>query len=396
MIDGLAHQQWKGRDGARLLSARAMLERVRPRLGSCGVTRLANITGLDRVGVPVALATRPNGATLSTSAGKGLTLEQAFVSAAMEAMETTVAETLVPDRRGLSWKQMESSHHAVIDASRLTLRRFAGLNRDWPRDWLMGWDLLQECRCAVPFSMVSLTRPGAAKEPPVLPASSNGLASGATLLEAVLNAILEVMERDALGRYGILGPGVTRVDLSDADVLDVPVVSAAVGDKPLALGTLLERSGLRVMAVQIPSIAPSYVYAVVLVDPELAKVGVYHGTACALDSGSALRGALLEALQSRAVYIAGTRDDYSRETHHLLRRGHYGEMFQQSLDQLPVKTYVPRSKATESLHGDIELLSDGMRSQGVEQLIVLDLSRPALPGVHVAKVFAPGLAEVLA
>jgi hypothetical protein len=28
----------------------------------------------------------------------------------------------------------------------------------------------------------------------------------------------------------------------------------------------------------------------------------------------------LEALQSRAVYIAGTRDDHSRETHHLLRR----------------------------------------------------------------------------
>jgi ribosomal protein S12 methylthiotransferase accessory factor len=395
MIGEREHEQWKGAHGARLLSARAMLERVRPLLDCCGVTRLANITGLDRVGVPVALAIRPNGETLSTSAGKGLTLEQALVSAAMEAIETTVAETLVPDKRGLSWKQMESSQ-GVIDAARVSLRRFAGLNRDWQRDWLMGWDLLQECNCAVPFSMVSLTRPSAAMEPPIFPVSSNGLASGATLLEAGLSAVLEVIERDAMGRSGIFGSGVTRVDLSGADVLDVPVASAAVGEEPVALGELLERSGLRVFAVQIQSIPPTYVYAVVVVDGNLTNMGVYHGSACALDSGSALRGALLEALQSRAVYIAGTRDDYSSETHQLLRRSHYGRLFQRSLEQLSEQRYVPGSNSTESLHGDIELLGDGLRSRGLEQLIVLDLSRATLPGIHVAKVVAPGLAEVSA
>jgi ribosomal protein S12 methylthiotransferase accessory factor len=233
--------------------------------------------------------------------------------------------------------------------------------------------------------MVSLTRPNSALEPRIFSVSSNGLASGASLLEAAQRAIFELIERDAMGRHGLFGSGVTRVGLSHSDAFDLPVISAAAGEEPVSLGELLERSRLRIFALRIPSIAPTYVYSVVIVD---------HGSACALDSGSALRGALLEAIQSRAVYIAGTRDDYSSETHQLLRRSHYGELFQDSLERLPESKYVPGSNATESVHEDIELLMHGLRGNGLEQLILVDLSRATLPGVHVAKVLAPGLAEL--
>ena len=36
------------------------LARVRPQMARMGITRLGNITGLDRIGIPVAIAVRPN------------------------------------------------------------------------------------------------------------------------------------------------------------------------------------------------------------------------------------------------------------------------------------------------------------------------------------------------
>jgi ribosomal protein S12 methylthiotransferase accessory factor YcaO len=46
-----------------------------------GITRLGNITGLDRIGIPVAIAVRPNSRSVSVSQGKGLELPQALASA---------------------------------------------------------------------------------------------------------------------------------------------------------------------------------------------------------------------------------------------------------------------------------------------------------------------------
>ena len=45
-----------------------------------GITRLANVTGLDVIGIPVVMAVRPNARSLSVSQGKGLTLAAAKVS----------------------------------------------------------------------------------------------------------------------------------------------------------------------------------------------------------------------------------------------------------------------------------------------------------------------------
>jgi YcaO-like protein with predicted kinase domain len=53
-----------------------------------GITWLANVTGLDRIGLPVCVAVRPNWRALSTSQGKGETIEAAKASALMEAIES--------------------------------------------------------------------------------------------------------------------------------------------------------------------------------------------------------------------------------------------------------------------------------------------------------------------
>jgi len=70
------------------------LDLVRPYLRRAGVTRIADVTGLDKVGIPTTLAIRPNAPTMACSSGKGLSLDAAIVSGAMEAIELYAAENI--------------------------------------------------------------------------------------------------------------------------------------------------------------------------------------------------------------------------------------------------------------------------------------------------------------
>ena len=71
----------------RIVAPSETLVRCRPLASSMGITRLGNITGLDRIGIPVVGAARPNSRSVSVSQGKGLDLSQAMTSALMEPIE---------------------------------------------------------------------------------------------------------------------------------------------------------------------------------------------------------------------------------------------------------------------------------------------------------------------
>src|SRR5580698_339805 len=71
------------------------IDKARRVLDAVGVTRVADITGLDHIGIPVAAAYRPNARSVSVSQGKGVSLEAAQASAAMEAIEGYHAERVV-------------------------------------------------------------------------------------------------------------------------------------------------------------------------------------------------------------------------------------------------------------------------------------------------------------
>ncbi|HYC14151.1 MAG TPA: hypothetical protein VEC75_07870, partial [Stellaceae bacterium] len=46
--------------------------RLRPLLDAFGITRVANLTGLDRTGVPVVMVCRPNARSSAVFHGKGI------------------------------------------------------------------------------------------------------------------------------------------------------------------------------------------------------------------------------------------------------------------------------------------------------------------------------------
>src|SRR5438876_5307195 len=78
----------------RLVPPAQTLERVKPLMPVLGITRIANITGLDAIGIPVTMVCRPNARSLAVSQGKGLDLVAAKVSGLMESIEAYHAETI--------------------------------------------------------------------------------------------------------------------------------------------------------------------------------------------------------------------------------------------------------------------------------------------------------------
>jgi YcaO-like protein with predicted kinase domain len=83
----------------RLTDPSQTLQRVTPFMSAMGITRVGNITGLDRIGIPVAIAVRPNSRSLAVAQGKGTSLDAAKASALMEAIETYHAENIVHSLR---------------------------------------------------------------------------------------------------------------------------------------------------------------------------------------------------------------------------------------------------------------------------------------------------------
>src|SRR4051812_30446137 len=184
----------------RAASPAETLARVRELMARMGITRLGNITGLDRIGIPVAVAVRPNSRSVSVSQGKGLDREQAMASALMEACEGFHAEEIGPVRtaayRELA-RRAAVAYPVALPAS----------GRDFDAraiiDWSPGWDLLRAEACWVPAELVHTDY---TRDPDgFFLAGSNGLASGNHLVEAVIAAICGVVERDALALWQASG-----------------------------------------------------------------------------------------------------------------------------------------------------------------------------------------------
>jgi ribosomal protein S12 methylthiotransferase accessory factor len=76
----------------RLLAPEETVARAGRFMPVMGITRIANVTGLDRIGIPVVMVCRPNARSLAVAQGKGLDLALAKASGLMEAVEAYHAE----------------------------------------------------------------------------------------------------------------------------------------------------------------------------------------------------------------------------------------------------------------------------------------------------------------
>ena len=349
-----------------------------------GMTRLADITGLDCIGIPTILALRPNGKSLSVSAGKGVSVAAAKTSAAMEAIELNQAEYfLLPSVRA-SWREM-AERSCVIPAELLPLSRNSLFSLDWSYRWCMGWDIVAQREVATPQYIVNMDRAnGQIRELGAFQINSNGLASGNNFLEALTSSLLEVIERDAVT--------LTRLPWEQGRGAPPLVRNDSITD-PL-LRELLDRikaarADILLFDCRVDTQVP--VFVAVLRDLEDPNIGLYRGGGAHLDPVVAASRAITEAVQSRAVYIAGSRDDLFKQGHFRLR----------NLDPQLVIDNLTRnsstidwpfdgSEATDSFEGDVRVILGKLAKVGLSSVIVHDLTGPDCP-VTVLKTVIPGI-----
>jgi YcaO-like protein with predicted kinase domain len=360
------------------------LERIRPYLKTTRTTRLANITGLDRIGFPVVLSIRPKALSLAADAGKGFTLVAAKVSAAMESIERTAAEEVrLPELRA-TYAELETAG-AVIPFDAIPRVKHSPFHEHWPIDWIRGWDLLSQAEVAVPAAVVLMRGARRRLERALLQQGSNGLTAGNNFPEALAAGLLEVIERDAVtcNRLAarLVGRSIPKVRL---ETIEHPLV--------LELLALLQRAEIKPMIMDCSLDLGVPVYMADLYDRALTHHAISRGYGAHLDPEIAMLRALTEAAQSRLVYIAGTRDDLCKDELAALRRESSMADRVTSLSEVS-ETVDARdvvSQATDTFEGDIRFLLDRLRRTGHNQVIVFDLT-PEGCEVAVLRVIVPGL-----
>ena len=180
----------------RVVHPETTLALLAAKLRQLGITRVANVTGLDYLGIPVVVSVRPTAKGLSVQQGKGLTLAAAKVSAIMELVESFCAQAPLSNRMA-SLRDLDGAPHVYPEnAIRTTLPP------DEAIPWIAGRDLIGETEILVPEELV---KTDFSWPPPrghgFFLASSTGLAAGNTLSEACLHGLCEVIERDAFALW---------------------------------------------------------------------------------------------------------------------------------------------------------------------------------------------------
>jgi YcaO-like protein with predicted kinase domain len=367
------------RDGtARAASLAATWRRFAPAARTAGITRIAELTGLDTIGIPVFAAIRPMGRSLSTQQGKGLTPLAARVSALMESLETWSAEHIALPVVRASWRALGDR---AVDVRALPRPR-RRLDRDARWRWVEAWDLGADRAVLVPLDAVTLDT--TFRTPPVFDVSSNGLASGNALVEAVVHGLCEVLERDAEAAWRRSG-GDRRLVL---DSIPDPACRGLI-DRITA-------AGARAFVWDLgPAGGLCAIGAAILEDPGAPAwraLGVYQGFGAHWRPEIAIARALTEAAQTRLTYIAGARDDFFA---HDYERASDPEMVAALWQQWTSPCDEP--VAFDDLAAlDAATLGDALAQlvRGQRQVIAVDLTHPAL-GVPVVKVIVPGRATDL-
>lgn len=357
-------------------------ERIAPALPRAGITRVADVTRLDGIGIPTFQAVRPGSRNLSVSQGKGITPAAARVSAAMESLEMWHAEDLSAlPRVTLSPLEMEFDNPVTLRDLRWRIGNREILRRplEWIRATRLGGEVGAEAGgeggAWIPRKMLEL---GflfeGGFEPRPFQLTSNGLASGNCDEEALVHALCELVERDSLSR------------VQTGESRPVPLDLRGSGSSWLeSLVDRLEEATDRWAAwdATTPLGLPVVLVDLMLDDLPLA----FRGSGCHPSPAVAASRAVTEAAQSRLTYISGAREDIRFDS------PRWRDL---SPDRFPVEP-PERSVseladlATDTVAGDLRIVLDRLRRGGFEAFAV-SLRRAEID-LPVWFAFVPGLRE---
>jgi thioglycine synthase len=411
-----SQKKLKGKVSSRVKSVEDTISTILPFSSNIGITRLADITNMDVLGIPNFSAVLPGTEDyIWVYSGKGPTRLEAKASALMESVERYCSLPSGNQKSMIqgSYKDV-SKLSKTLHPSNVVEPLLLEYDEEMIMDFLPGYDLINNEQILVPAPLALFRY---SPKPPAVNTfayhHTNGLASGNVLEEAICHSLCEVIERDAtslaelnasalpyntlrtMTKY-LLDNGLEidpidstefvdddskfpDVDISNIDFKPASNLVKKFNDAkiPLIIKNITSPIGIPTFnASSIEWIAEDYGY--------LAEG---HGTHP--DARIALLRAITEVSQTRAANIQGARDD--------LRKIPYGNtnsdekktwQFMKSKNSIQfseIKSYV-----NDDILDDIKLILSRLVSNGLEQVIVVDLTNPQIM-IPVVRTIVPGL-----
>ena len=350
-----------------------------------GITRITEITDLDRVGLPVFSAIRPTAedGAISIYGGKGISKDHAKASALMEGFERYSAEkhesdeTIIADLNEISKKGRYIEPRSLNIPKKYEKEDISKI----PIEWSISHDLISDNDYYVPTN--AIYHPYIPKEnaQSLFKSNTNGLASGNNLEESILHGILEVIERDAWSIFELTHKNYSQINL---DTIENDIINDAL--------LKFENEGIKIKLmdftadIDIPTIAAS-ADDTVLKDPGLLTLGMGSH----LNPEVAVLRALTEVAQSRATQIHGSREDTVRAD--FAREAGYERMkrinkyyFKQEENQINLSDI--EDKSTSFITQDIDIVKEELIAHDISKILYTDLTRPEID-VSVVRVVIP-------
>ena len=368
----------------RVLPPEATLARVRPLLPVMGITRIANVTGLDRIGIPVVMVSRPNARSISVSQGKGLELAAAKASGVMEAIETYHAETITLPLKYASFGELRYNHR-MVDMAGLPFCAGSRWRDDLAMLWIEGGELQSGQPIWLPYELVSTNYtlplpPGSG----CFAANTNGLASGNSLGEAICHGLCELIERDATTLWRVRSPAARSARAID------PATIADVDCRDLL--DRFERANVAVRIWNVTTDIEVACFQCLIMGSHALDADPEFGAGCHPRREVALCRALTEAAQARTTYIVGARDDLASELYDDDVRASRAEEAR-ALFQAPPPAgdfAAAPSWDADTVEDDVEEIVRRLQQVGLDQVAFVDLTKPGFR-LPVARVVVPGL-----
>lgn len=351
-----------GPGAQRECTAEETYERIRPHLARAGITEVVDVTGHD--GIPVFNALLPGSVDdAPVYGGKGLTPVEARVSAVMEAVERFAGWLPLRPSVIASYAELAAAGRAAVRPADHNLALRPEYTDEAPVFWVTGHDLLHDEPVLVPHGAVAYG-PQPAAPPCYTVTTTNGLASGNSLEEAVCHALCEVVERDAMTLAEVTGGRMRSIvdGVPETEWLDPATLPARI--RPLAARFAGAGADLWLRSIATDLGVPS-VLAVA------SQYGRQHsGFGTHPDIEVALARAITECAQLRASGDPGVESTVDGAA---------------CLDASALPTY-----PSDDIAADVRFLLDRLRAAGLPRAVVVDLSPPGIPA-HVVRVVVPGL-----